>query len=310
MNRQRARYECCLWPGGKCTNRAIRAHSIQNAATLDALCVDGHVIMPDLRTTTIDEPPSTTFKSVGRNEASTFTGLCALHDQELFRPIEVGSFRLTRPEHKFLLAYRAVLKEAHAVRKSAILLQSSYLEGAKLGQWSRDEPSPSGMLAAEWMAKAWFVNEVQTEFDRTYLNKQWKRVEHRTLTLNVGPSVAVNSMFSTGLESRFGSAAAFVCLNVLPIETKTVAIFSFLREDKTPAEHAFGHIWKSTGRQRQYLMSKLILQKCSNFAISPKLFNTFSAEQVESCRAFFEQNILPPDVDRDDRRLFLFERVE
>jgi hypothetical protein len=62
-------------------------------------------------------------------------------------------------------------------------------------------------------------------------------------------------MFSTGLESRFGDSAAFVCLNVLPYETGTVALFSFLSDDEGPAEAAFGHIWAASGHYQRYLSS-------------------------------------------------------
>jgi len=50
-------YECCLWPFSKCTLPAIRAHSIQNSRVLDALCADGHVVMPKLNATRSSHRP-------------------------------------------------------------------------------------------------------------------------------------------------------------------------------------------------------------------------------------------------------------
>ena len=41
-------YELCLWPGEKCTDAAIRAHSVQNQGVLDLLCENGKVVMPKL----------------------------------------------------------------------------------------------------------------------------------------------------------------------------------------------------------------------------------------------------------------------
>jgi hypothetical protein len=55
------------------------------------------------------------FNKIGVNQASTFTGFCQRHDTELFRPLEMESF-VTSKEQLFLLAYRALSKEAYAKR--------------------------------------------------------------------------------------------------------------------------------------------------------------------------------------------------
>jgi hypothetical protein len=52
--------------------------------------------------------------SAGRNEASTFTGLCSAHDADLFRPIDTRELDVNDREQFFLLAYRSVTREVHA----------------------------------------------------------------------------------------------------------------------------------------------------------------------------------------------------
>lgn len=303
-----AAFSRCLWPGSKCKAPAIRAHSIQNRVVLDALCDNGHVVMPRMQVS-IDAPPSIRFQRVGRKDASTFTGLCGRHDQILFGPVEKQQLRITDSQHTFLLAYRAVLKENHASLKAGIDVQSTYLRGGNAGLWSRDEPSAAGMMAVQKMAAAFFVDQVAVEFGKSYLLGCWDRVRHQILTLDVGATIAANSMFSTGVESRFGDGAAFVCLNVLPYEGRTVAMFSFLSDDEAPAESAFGHIWTASGYYRQYLLSKLILAKCENLVIAPKLFNAFSNEQSEAIRAYYESSTYDDSYERDDARLYLFAPV-
>ena len=56
----------------------------------------------------LDVGPQATFKSEGRNEASTFTGLCKFHDNHIFEPIEKHPLNLGNPEYLFLLSYRAL----------------------------------------------------------------------------------------------------------------------------------------------------------------------------------------------------------
>jgi hypothetical protein len=301
-------YECCLWPFSKCTLPAIRAHSIQNGRVLDALCADGHVVMPKLNATP-KQSPVVTFRKVGRNDASTFTGLCALHDQELFRPIDVAPVDVKSPHHLFLLAYRALFKEVHASRKAAVDIQTGYVRGAEQGLWPRGQPSPAGMLAVERMAVAYYLHRVQQEFDQAFAMANWRRLDHQVLTLNVGPTLAVSSMFSTGTYSEVLDDDAYVYLNVLPIKDQTVAIFSFLADQRTEAETAYSDVWAATDEHQRWLLSKLVLRKCENLVLAPLLFDTFSAGQRDIIHTYYQRNILDQTFELDDPRLTLFESV-
>jgi hypothetical protein len=191
----------------------------------------------------LETPPSVRFERVGRREASTFTGLCGEHDQVLFAPIEKEPLRIADRRHASCSRTGRSSKRITPPWKTGIDVQSTYIRGGNAGLWSRDEPSTAGMMAVEKMMAAYFVDQVAAEFGKSDLLRRWDRISHHILTLDVGPTIAANSMFSTGLESRFGDAAAFVCLNVLPYETGTVALFSFLSDDEGPAEAACGHIW-------------------------------------------------------------------
>lgn len=55
------------------------------------------------------------YKRIGLKQASTFTGFCAQHDAEMFRPLETQPF-IASKEQLFLLAYRALSKEIYAKR--------------------------------------------------------------------------------------------------------------------------------------------------------------------------------------------------
>ena len=185
------RREWCFWPKEDCTNRAIRAHSVQNSRVLDLLCRDGHVIMPRLDLTA-DKPPEIIFQPVGRNRATTFTGLCGNHDRELFRTIESNPLQTSDSQHLFLLSYRAVLMEAHASRKSAIDLQLSFKKGVERGIYPKEEPSPPGMIAIEHMMGACLIEEVKARFDKAYLVDDWDVVGHQVFFITSRPGLVVN----------------------------------------------------------------------------------------------------------------------
>src|SRR5689334_8203934 len=122
---QGSRLERCLEPREECEAKAIKAHSIAKSSVLNQLCEDNHVVMPVARQQS-DAPPTVEFRRVGKNTASTFTGLCARHDNQIFRPIDDFSFDVLNPEHLFLLAYRSVLNELHAVMQGAARIQVAY----------------------------------------------------------------------------------------------------------------------------------------------------------------------------------------
>ena len=256
---------------------------------------------------TADKPPEIFFQPVGRNRATTFTGLCGNHDRELFRTIESNSLHTSNSQHLFLLSYRAVLMETHASRKSAIDLGLSYLKGVERGIYPKEEPSPPGMLALEHMNGAYLVEEVKTRYDKAYLIDAWDVVGHQVFFIASRPGLVVNSMFSTDLYSEVLDAPAFVTLNVFPVTNiQTAVVFSFIAEQKSEAENAFGYIWASGGQYQQYELSKLILRKAQNVAIAPDLFDTFTEQRKETIRQYFIRSMAGQSFELEDPNLFLF----
>ena len=94
-----------------CSDKIIRAHTVQRAVGLGAVAENGHVISV-----------KTAFKDLAKNagrlvpgeigvrHASTFMGFCNKHDTAMFRAVETGVVALT-PYTCFLLAFRALAFE-------------------------------------------------------------------------------------------------------------------------------------------------------------------------------------------------------
>jgi len=114
--RQAFSHKTCLVPDGwskACVGRPIRAHTIPRSTSLRRIARDGHVygFVPTFEKLSQYNgrvPP----ELIGVNRASTFTGFCATHDAELFRPLEKESFKGS-PEQCFLLSYRALAREIY-----------------------------------------------------------------------------------------------------------------------------------------------------------------------------------------------------
>lgn len=295
----------CMCPWEKCERKAIRAHSVQNSRVLELLQRRGHVVMPRLHTS-FEGGPDLEFSEVGRNKATTFTGLCAVHDARLFAPIEHQAFEPKNPEHLFLIAYRAVLKEAHSSLKAGIDVQSTFLHGVETGLFPRNEPSTPGMFAVEQMMAAYLVHEIREKFDAAYLARSWGSVSHVLVQLDVPPSVAVNALFTTDLWSEQTDSPASVCLNVIPYHSSTVAVFSSLLEHAPHVRTAFDRVLSSSGHYQRYELSKLILKKCENLVVSPAHFDRLPRRQKAMITEFFTRNMGDMEHELDHPALDIF----
>jgi hypothetical protein len=308
MKRFARPFELCLWPVRECGQEAIRAHSVQNSRVLDLLVDKGHVIMPrlDFRKTA---PSQFVFEEVGRNQATTFTGLCGEHDQLLFAPIDTEPLDPTDQKQLFLLAYRSLLKEVHATRKTVIDHQLGYQKGIEEGLYPADTPCAPGMLAIEKGMSAFLVEDVKERYDEAYLSENWDRPAHHVIELDVGPVLAASSLFSTDRWAESTDAPAFVALNVIPTEEYTLAIFSYLYEQGAQIREAFDRICASSADFQMYELSKLLLRKYENFVLSPQHYRCFGTEQREMIREYFERNTCGHDYDQEHPSLNLFRPI-
>ena len=108
----------CLHPiadPSTCTGKIIKAHTIQRHGGLDRIARNGHVYTLLKDGKLFDQSrwePSSGPNEVGTRKASTFTGFCARHDNELFAPLEKEPFSGTI-EQIALLGYRAICYEIY-----------------------------------------------------------------------------------------------------------------------------------------------------------------------------------------------------
>ena len=294
----------CHEPREECKQPAIRAHSIPSSTVLAQLAQKGHVVMLKMK---IKTQPSAKidFKYVGKNKATTFTGLCAQHDKDIFSPIDNSLPDLTNDSHLFLLAYRAVLREYHVVLQNAIRFQSIYQKRVEVGLSPGTRPCKYGMFATSHVRNAIECYEYKRHFDHAYLAGDWSQLKHNIFILqNQSPSIAVSSLFS--LDEVDAPKTPRVALSVFPIDTNVAVIFSSIPCDAVYVNTYLHRILTSESYHQKYLLSKLILQSCDNFVMSPKYFELMPQDQKDAICQFFIDTILRNAEDHEDKRLYLF----
>ncbi len=243
--------------------------------------------LPQMRLTY--PPPSVIdFKRVGKNKATTFSGLCSQHDSELFRPIDIATPDLDRSEHLFLLAYRAVIREFHVVLENAIRFQSSYHKRIELGLAPGNVPCEFGLFATSVLCNAFETYEYKRYFDRVCLAGDWDRPPIVPRFKDQPPSIAVSSMFS--LDDLSAPETPRVALSVFPRDSDVVAAVA-TPNDAPYVDLYLDRLVSSEPNFQKYQISKLVLQSCDNFAIDPRYWESLPEDSRQAICQFFVDTI-------------------
>jgi hypothetical protein len=302
------KYIQCLEPREACTRRSIQAHSIQNGAILEMLQHDGHVVMPRLKLD-LSSGPSVRFELVGRNKATTFTGLCADHDTSIFAPIETASIDVKNELHLFLLAYRAVLKETHITIEGAIKNQLAFQEKVRLGLIPGDRQTPDGLRATDFLVNCYETYLYKREFDQIYLGEDFHKLHHHTVFLkHTAPTIAANSLLASADNVQNPSETERIALNIFPEAQGTHVVFSYLSRQEPFVKAHLSDILNAAGHRRLYLISTFVLRNCENFVIAPKYFETIPDESRGAMLDYFQRTLYEDLLDHEDSRLFLFQQ--
>jgi hypothetical protein len=297
----------CLEPSLECDGAAIRAHSIQNAGALDLLAEDGHVVTPSISVSAAG--PEIVFKRVGRNNASTFTGMCGAHDAALFRPIDTQALDLANAEQSFLLAYRSVTRELHAVMEAAGKVQTAYKDRIERGLDDPTKMSPAALTATANLLKAYETYEYRRiHFDAVLETRAFGDVVHDVIEFDdQKPVLALSSMFSF-LDLPGPEDFARCVLNVVaPLSpTKTAVIFSYAKGDAAPVRARLDRILKGNGAYQRYELSRLILEHIENFVLAPSHVEGWGEARARKIILAFHTNVIGGGSVPEDSDMMLF----
>lgn len=246
------------------------------------------------------------FEPVGRNEASTFLGLCSHHDNSLFEPIDKHAIDISNDEQLFLLSYRSVLKEYYAVLTGYLKIQKSYLEKVEAGLIP-GEDLVKDMIPIEFGVNAYETHNYKATYDEALKTRNFKAIRHRTLIFdNQLPSIACSQLFSAD-SINFKDDVLRIVFNVLPVEIdKTLVIFSTTDEEFNLAESYIQRCFEGDEFFKKYEVSKQVLRNCENFFINPSFFDKWTSEKKKKIVDFYIDTL---NNDHDDNAIeyYLFE---
>jgi hypothetical protein len=304
---QKKGFAKCLAPSMDCDEEPIRAHSIQNARVLDLIQTDGHVLMP--RYKLVNGEPKMEFAKVGRNEASTFTGLCSKHDTELFKAIDTEPLDVDNCEHLRQLAYRSVMREMHTELENGERAWAMHEEICKGNAADPNEVvTKASLLFIAFNKKAHEVFRYRIKhFDKPAEEGKAPDLRHLIIEMdNQRPVLAASSLFSTGFTDEGDIIGP--TLNIVPLNaTKTVAIISYPAEQEASVKASLAKVFDADEKTLKYELAKLIIQRVENFVLSPAHYNSWSADKRARVLREFEASLAEPKQipDHADLNIFL-----
>lgn len=281
----------CFAPFIDCDKPPIRAHSVQNSRILDMLQSKGHLIMlgMGLKNGGLEGG----FRSVSRNQATTFLGLCSKHDSEIFARLDKGDLDPNDREVSFLLSWRSITHELHQNIEAGGKTQTLYAERIEAGLDSKDSPSPAGIEALSWMMTAFSTHEYREKYwNPVFQSQDYHVLRFKTYTLpKTGAALAASSLFSLEQQNREGEPVR-ATLNIWPTnEGSTIVQFGYTRPD-TPVMAKF--IRSLEGRKGQVDSQKLsaaVIMYVGNFVVAPSRFVAWPREKREMIEEGFFKNL-------------------
>lgn len=305
--RKKAQFKECIYPDKSCcSEKIIKAHSIQNNKILARISDNGKVYMPAAKL----ELHFQLQKEYGRKEASVFTGFCGFHDKTVFQPIEDNDFNGSK-EQIFLYIYRAFALEFH--RKQEVVNMEQIMFSNK----------PSivnipGLMKDGKTGFAMSVNDYLEEkaiFDNALLNSQYDVLTSFVWTFDGFSNFAATGGEAPSLDFESNKIqdllnpnipVRHIYISVFPENNKTYAIIAWLKQ----FDNVFSSIGKklnkiSESEKRNYINNTLPMIT-ENIAIKPSSWDALPEHSKEEFSMIFFG--LPDFMEMEGKKFDRFQK--
>ncbi|WP_088291090.1 hypothetical protein [Bacillus mycoides] len=308
--------KACFHEDENCSNKIIKAHSIQNNRILNTISENGEVLMigGDIDNSSIFK---TTMEHVGRKRATTFTGFCGKHDTDIFIPIERENYQLGNKEQEFLFAYRALAKEYHSKLTVGDMFRKmqQYLKAEEYHKLSDlfDEQNPLSLEHIENMAfmfRNYLIGSKDAE-DRLTLfkkrmnifldNSNFDEIITEVIEFDEEYHIAVSSMtfiekdLNDKIVNEMGNLdmhLAPLFITVFPQDGKTYVLLSYFERNKRKYKFIKEQIITQNIQMQKIIISNLIVAYLENWTISPIKWSTLSEKMKKRICKHYNKTVI------------------
>lgn len=262
-----------------CSDRIVRAHTVQRRGGIAAIAESGHVIsvksaMQDL----VKNDGAFVPRKVGGRSASTFMGFCAKHDYSMFQPVEKQSFTLSS-QSCFLLGFRALSYELFSKRAELRSMQGmreldSGQPFAFQCQWQQEmNLREYGAKRAQADLERW-----KRRYDSIFLIRRFEEYRYVGVTFSSILPVVGCGAFHPEFDFAGNPLQMIMCgneihehvaFNLTVLDGSSVLVIGWIGEHKGPAE-AFGRSFMDVpDEQKANLGIQLAVEHLENIYMRP-----------------------------------------
>lgn len=287
--KQKTRVSKCLFSSfGECSEKIIKAHSIQNNKILRNISTNGEVMMFGLNAhCSLGED----LDKIGRKVATTFSGFCGNHDTKLFSNIENKDYVINNKEQEFLFAYRALCREVIAKEEQKnifeYLLENYFLPNGK--EWVNAIKIGLSEICV-----------IKDFLDENLLNKNFDIFESIPIVLNGESKFSATSVFHLEFDfeknlindlANLNERVKPLFLTIFPQNGKTYILLSYLKRDSMAYRLFREQILNFSNKEITKKISLLIILYCENFTYSPEKWDSLNAENKKRFIDIFKETI-------------------
>jgi hypothetical protein len=269
---------------------------------------DGHVYTPTADPALLAKTRGQlNFKFIGVNEASTFTGFCAFHDNGTFEPLEKLPF-LATAEQCFLLAYRPICREAFIRRDRPEVAR--ILKQTDKGRPASQQAVIQTSLAAFEVGSDLGLRDLEfhkSAYDRRVVQKSYSDVRYLVLELANTPDILCSGLFYPECDFEGNQlqnldserTLDLLTYSIVTTEQGGAVVFAWGRESDTACQIFIRSLVAMTEDLMPHAVVRLLFSFCENMYISPQWWDGLDQEWREDLRKRLESSAsldAPPSV--------------
>jgi len=280
----------CVHPKKEeCSEKIVRAHSIQNNRILTKLAVDGHVISLKQDVLFFHSGQKT-----GRKVASTFTGFCKHHDLVTFRDIENRAFE-REPKQLFLFAYRAFALEFHRKIEQLQVFQTQFEIMPSMAH------NKNQMTYYRSLQMGLNDNDqTKTLLDQGLMDERYDILNHVVWEIPFEIEFATSTAFGLHYDINGRQINNYLAkdrirnlfVSIFPAEKRSFCLFSWLKDDD-PVYSSFGRqFMKLSESDRKKYINNLLPLMTENIVLSPRLWEGWGQDKQKDFEALFHLSFI------------------
>lgn len=272
----------CLHPSASpslCQGNIVRAHTVQKRGMLSRIASSGHVYFPSPSFLDIVKNKGVVeFKLIGIGDASTFTGFCSLHDNQVFAPIEKQPFAST-PEQCFLLAYRAICKELFAKRSSKENVR--ILRMLDIGKPVPYQVATQRMIDFHEVGLDSGLSDLEwhkEKYDGTLLRHSFRDIRFLVISLDKTPDILCSSLLYPEVDfqgnilqdlANTGRRLHLLTYSLIATDTGGALVFAWSPDSDDSCQRLLASLLAMPDKDVPHAIVRFLFEFCENMFVSP-----------------------------------------